>query len=80
MSDKAPRGRFAFVVSKKVSPKAVGRNVLRRRGYAAIRRMRENLTNGRLGIFFFKKGADKLSYSDIEKQIRFLLERALTQK
>ena len=68
--------KFSFVVSGKVSKKTTERNLLKRRGYAVIKK------NGVLkkiplaGVFFAKSGATKLSYSALEQEINSLLIKA----
>ena len=68
--------KFSFVVSGKVSKKTTERNLLKRRGYAVIKK------NGVLkkiplaGVFFAKSGATKLSYSALEQEINSLLVKA----
>ncbi len=71
---------FSFVVSSKVAPKAVRRNLLKRRGYAIIKKM---LNSGRIApeyvyAFFFKKGSDSLSFTKLEKEIILLLQKSNT--
>jgi len=68
--------RFSFVVSKKAGGKAVQRNLLKRRGYAAVENMLKNISPGFLGVFYVKKEAAGLSFGALEREIRILLEKA----
>lgn len=73
--------KFSFVVSKKVSKSAVTRNLLRRRGYVillnTIKTKSKDIMNvGIIGAFFFKKGAEKLGFPELQEEIAFLLKKA----
>ena len=68
--------KFSFTVSKTVSKKAVQRNLLRRRGYSAIKKTVKETSPGFVCVFSFKKGSENLSYSEISEEIRFLLEKS----
>jgi len=70
------KSKFAFSASKKVSKKAVVRNKLRRRGYAAIQKLISKTKPSFLAVFIFKKEADSLSFEEIEKEITFLLRKS----
>ncbi len=66
--------RYACVVPKAVFKKAHDRNSLRRKGYNALRK---NITLPPLsGIFFFKKEAKTVDFSEITKEITNLLQKA----
>jgi ribonuclease P protein component len=71
--------KFAFVVSKKVAKNAVDRNVLRRRGYSALREIgilkEKNKWIGFSVAFFFKKEAKNLGFKETEKGIEELLRK-----
>lgn len=56
--------RVAFVVSKKVCKTAVGRNLLRRRGFSCVTPLLLSNLSGYF-IFYFKKDAITMSYLDI---------------
>ncbi len=60
---------FTFVVSSKVSKKAVERNKIKRRARHIIKKMMPKVENGLGMIFFFKKGAEKMVFSELEKEI-----------
>lgn len=68
--------RFSFVVSKKVSNKAVKRNFLKKRGYSVIKDISVNINKGFVCVFFFKKSALTLSYVDLKKEISSLLKKS----
>lgn len=68
--------KFSFVVSRKIIKDAVKRNRLKRRGYNIITKNKENIRDLFNCIFFFKKGAEKISFKELEKQVIFLLEKA----
>jgi len=68
--------KFSFVVSKKVSNKAVKRLVLKKRGYFAIKKNIKNINKGFICIFFLKKNSTLLPYPILEKEILFLLKKA----
>lgn len=68
--------KFSLVVSKAVAKRAVKRNLLRRRGYSAIAKLKKNILPGCVCVFFFKKGAGILSYTTISSEITELLEKA----
>jgi ribonuclease P protein component len=68
--------RFSFVVSKKVSPLATKRNLLRRRGYSIIKKAWGRIPPSFTCIFILKKGVGALSFKDFEKEVLFLLEKA----
>lgn len=65
--------RYAFVVPKKISKKAVDRNKLKRRGYGIIRSIP---LSGGLGVFLYKKEGVKVSFEEIKKDINILLKKA----
>ncbi len=67
---------FSFVVSKKVARLAVSRNVLKRRGRSVIQKIKERIQNHCVGAFFFKKGAEKLSFKELEEEVVFLLSKS----
>jgi ribonuclease P protein component len=68
--------RFAFSVSKKVCKRAVDRNRLRRQGYAVIEKHLKNIPPGFIFIFTFKKFAEKISFSEMEKEICDMIANA----
>lgn len=68
--------RFSFSVSKKVSKSAVVRNKLRRRGYSSIEKNIDKIKPAHFLFFNYKKGAEKLKYQEIEKEVVSLLEKS----
>jgi ribonuclease P protein component len=64
---------YAFVAPKSVAKKASDRNELRRRGYSALRSF--PIEHG-VGIFFYKKQAQKATFSQIKDDIKGILSRA----
>ncbi len=79
LTGKKELSKFSFVASKKVSKSAVKRNLLRRRGYSALKDALGNekiRTGGVLGAFFFKKGAEKIGFSELHSEISLLLKKS----
>lgn len=66
---------FAFVVSRKVSGKAVVRNLLKRRAHSIVRSGLPRMRSALRGAFFFKKGAAGLSFDELKQEIDSLLLR-----
>ncbi len=60
---------FAFVVSSKVARKAVDRNKIKRRARHIIKKMLPKIEKGLGVIIFLKKGAEKMTFSELEKEI-----------
>jgi ribonuclease P protein component len=73
-SDKLTKA--SFVVSKKVANTAIKRNLLRRRGYAAIKGFIEG-NPGLILAFFLKKEAASLPFLEYKKEILLLAKQAL---
>ncbi|MCL4385436.1 MAG: ribonuclease P protein component [Cyanobacteria bacterium] len=71
-----PSSQFAFVISSKVSSKAVERNRLRRRAHSVIERHLQEVKNGYFLVFFFKKEALKLNFEELEKEMLKSLKQA----
>ena len=68
--------QFAFSVSKKVSKKAVVRNKLRRRGYASVQSVIQNIKPGYAVVFSFKKEAAEKDFQTTKAEIVGLLNKA----
>jgi ribonuclease P protein component len=69
--------KFSFVVSRKISKKAVERNRLKRHGYAALEITKHPPPKTSIvAIFFAKKNATKLSYQKIKNEVGELLKKA----
>jgi len=71
--------RFRVIVSKKIHPKAVKRNYLRRQIYEAIRESSKEITdNKKLDIIFIpKKTILKNNYQEIKKDIKEILQKVI---
>jgi ribonuclease P protein component len=67
---------FSFVVPVKVSKKAVVRNLIKRRGRAIVRTLLSPSPLSCAGLFFVKKGAEVLKFSEMREEIVFLLKKA----
>lgn len=68
--------QVAVIVSKKVSKKAVVRNLLRRRTYAAIREHSALIPDGFKGVFsVFDESLQDLPYTDFSALIKDLLDK-----
>ena len=68
--------KVTFIVSAKVAPLAVSRNLLKRRARAIMAKRLQVLEPGLLLIFLFKKGAPDLSYPALEEDMLELLVKA----
>jgi len=69
----SPTNRFAFVVSQKVSKKAVVRNQIRRRLGELIRAKTDKIKKGRDFVFIALPGLEKQSPHEIEESLVSLL-------
>ncbi len=67
---------FSFVVSSKVSKKAVVRNKLKRRARHITVRMARSLVPGIAVAVFFKKGAEGLGPEELEEKLVSLYRKA----
>jgi ribonuclease P protein component len=74
------KSKFCFSVSKKVSKSAVGRNKLRRRGYAVIAKHIISISDNKFFFFVYKKDSNTLPYSKISEEIKMLLSDFLVIK
>ncbi len=68
--------KFCFIISKKVSTKANKRNLIRRRLKFVILKNNSKIKNGFICVFYIKKTIVNPSYSEIEKEVLFLLKKA----
>lgn len=68
--------RFAFVVSAKTAKNAVDRNKLKRRARYIAAKLLPSFKRGIAVIFFFKKGSEKLSFKDLEKEVADICKKA----
>lgn len=64
--------KAGFIVSKKISKKAVIRNKVKRRLREIYRLNKHSLPDSLQLIIVAKKGVDKLKYSDLENEIKTL--------
>ena len=67
---------FSFVISKKVAKHAAIRNLLKRRGRHILKNSMHDMKQPVSGIFFFKKGAEGLSFDELKEEIVTLLSKA----
>lgn len=73
------RTQWACVVSKKVSPRATTRNIVKRRCRALLQRATLP-KDSRALVFFAKPTASRASFTEISQDIEFLLSRALSSR
>src|SRR3989344_2234430 len=71
--DSGPKA--ACVVSKKISPKAVIRNRIKRRCRESIRGCGSIMDNSNIYVFYAKKTASDSTFPHIESDIRSLIEK-----
>jgi len=65
--------KISFTASKKVAKLAVKRNLLRRRGYSALRKYFQQSPLGVTGVFVFKKYQDDILI--LENEIKNILSK-----
>lgn len=65
--------RISFIASKKITKLAVKRNLLKRRGYVALKKYIHKFPAGLVGVFLFKKHQDDVSI--IEDEIKSILNK-----
>ena len=58
--------KISFTASKNIAKSAVKRNLLRRRGYTALKKYVQLFPSGIVGIFIFKKYQDNISILENE--------------
>jgi ribonuclease P protein component len=68
--------KAAVVVSKKIASGAVPRNRLRRRVYAALHAVFEELSAPLWAVVFVRQGASQQSVEQLERELRELFGRA----
>ncbi|MEX0918933.1 MAG: ribonuclease P protein component [Candidatus Paceibacterota bacterium] len=64
---------WGFVVSKKVSKKAVERNFIKRRARYIVRKNINKLADGYLYVMIFKPEARHLTFNELEQEVVKLL-------
>lgn len=67
-----PIKQASFIVPKKVSKKVVDRNLMRRRGYNALKKYFDRFPNGFAGVFVFSK---IITILEIENEIKKILNK-----
>jgi ribonuclease P protein component len=70
------RSRFAFIVSKKISKKAVVRNKIKRRISEIVRERIKNLSKRVDGVFIALPGIEKESFQTIKEEIEKIFQKA----
>lgn len=68
--------RFAVSVSKKEIKLAVKRNLLKRRVFSIIQKMKSEIKPGFNCVIFLKKGVLDISYQKLQEEIIILLKKA----
>jgi ribonuclease P protein component len=63
------QSRFTFVVSSKISKKAVVRNKIKRRTRNIVAKLIPKIKKQINAIIFFKKGVETLTFAELQKQI-----------
>lgn len=69
--------KFGFIISTKVSKKAISRNRIKRITADTVRRLLSNFRNGLDVVFLFKSNATKTSKKELEDEITKLLTQNL---
>ncbi len=67
---------FSFVVSNKISKRAVVRNKIKKRARHITDKIAPSLIPGVAVAVFFKKGADKFDFREMEEKLISLYKRA----
>ncbi len=67
---------FSFIVSSKVSKRAVLRNKLKRRARAAVLELLPQVKNGYLVVVFFKKNNLGMNFGEIKNELTSLFQKA----
>ncbi len=76
LANNIEESRFAFVVSKKISNKAVARNKVKRRMREAARPFLSEMKKSVDGIFIALPGVEKKDFSFIKENIKEVLKRS----
>lgn len=74
--DEVSPSKFSFVVSKKVAPRAVDRNLLRRQATSVLEKHLLGMKKGISVVFSFKMGSRGLPFGQIETEITTLLKQS----
>lgn len=76
LKEDSSRQLAGFIVSKRISKKAVERNLIKRRLRAAYRSLKQEVPPGCLLLFVARPATLEVSYADLQKQMRSLIEKA----
>ncbi len=68
--------RFGFIVSQKISKKAVIRNRLKRRLREGLRHYLPEIKQGVDGVFISRPGLEKEDFEELKKTIKGILSKA----
>lgn len=71
-----PISLFTFVVSSKVSKKPIIRNKLKKRARYIVKKLLSQIKPGLGVIVFFKPGSEKLSFSELGKEILAVFKKS----
>lgn len=72
-----PQSRFGFVISAKVSKKAVERNLLKRRLREIIKHNLKTIKDGYDVVFLAKKNAIQLTFAQLQNEVLKMLRGLL---
>lgn len=67
--------RFGFIVSKKISKKAVVRNKIKRRIRAIIREFFSEIIEGYDYVFFARPGIENLDFEELKDKVKILFNK-----
>ena len=76
LKEDSSRRLVGFIVSKRISKRAVDRNLIKRRLRAAYRTLSADLPEGTLMLFVTRPDCLNATYQELHDQMRILLERA----
>jgi ribonuclease P protein component len=79
LPNRTQNSRLGFVISKKVEPKAVKRNLIKRRFRAAAARLYDSLPSGYDVVVNIKPKAKEVEFKAIEQEIKNAFTK-ITQK
>jgi ribonuclease P protein component len=72
-SEVTPTTRFGIVIGKKISKKAVVRNLVKRRIKAALRQLSAQISPGRMVVIGCRSGITQCEYSEILQELKKIL-------
>ncbi len=76
ITDSGQSASFSFIVPSKIAKSAVSRNKLKRRGRAIVFKLLPRIKEGYSALIFFEKGRPEMKFSELEKEIIKLLQKA----